>query len=221
MLNFEILGARYDADHERIEVIKEITNDDGTTYMNLHMFNKDILEWRAAEYDIADVDTLIDIVIHEPFIQGTDVYQVTASAARDLHLQKINEAKVKLRTPSTNKTTTKTKLASLGIAQVYLDAVDNDHIAVIKNNCDFAAETISINKEYVAKERATHFSKEVPTQKVGKINASEIRRKLLRESESLARANSSSVANNVFVPNTINKSNHVQMIMRGGKIVKE
>lgn len=36
----------------------------------MHMFPKDALEWRAVEYgvDPADVDALLDIVLHEPYL---------------------------------------------------------------------------------------------------------------------------------------------------------
>ena len=39
-----------------------------------HCFPKDIFEWRAAEYDIdpSDMDTLIDIVLAEPFLEDGD-----------------------------------------------------------------------------------------------------------------------------------------------------
>lgn len=216
MLDFEILGARYDEDNNRIEIVKEITNDDGTTHMHLHMFSVDILEWRAAEYGIDDVDTLIDIVVYEPFTSGTDVYHVTAKTAREVHLQKINEAKTKQRVTKLSKVAAKTKLSDLGITEKYLDAVDNDPISVIKGNCSFDAKVIKMNKEYVAKERATLGNKEVATQKIGKLKASEIRKKLFRESETLTESK-----NSVKEAATDNKSNHVQIVMRDGKIVKE
>ena len=40
-----------------------------------HCFPKDVFEWRAAEYDIdpADMDTLLDVVLSEPFIDPGDV----------------------------------------------------------------------------------------------------------------------------------------------------
>jgi hypothetical protein len=39
-----------------------------------HCFPKDIFEWRAAEYGIdpTDMDTLIDIVLSEPFLEDSD-----------------------------------------------------------------------------------------------------------------------------------------------------
>lgn len=43
-------------------------------FKHMHVFPKDTLEWRAAEYNIdpADVDTLLDIVLHEPFVDPQD-----------------------------------------------------------------------------------------------------------------------------------------------------
>lgn len=44
--------------------------ENGTGECDHHSFPLDILEWRAAEYGIdpRDFDTLIDVVLHEPFI---------------------------------------------------------------------------------------------------------------------------------------------------------
>lgn len=33
-----------------------------------HVFTKDVLEWRAAEYGLTDVDEILDIVLHEPHL---------------------------------------------------------------------------------------------------------------------------------------------------------
>lgn len=33
-----------------------------------YVFPKDSLEWRAAEYGLADVDEILDIVLHEPYL---------------------------------------------------------------------------------------------------------------------------------------------------------
>lgn len=49
-----------------VHLVKEST--DGRR--DFHSFPLETLEWRAAEYDIdpADVDTLIDVIVHEPFV---------------------------------------------------------------------------------------------------------------------------------------------------------
>lgn len=45
-------------------------NGDGTVH--LHVFPKDTLLWRSIEYgiDVGDVDTLLDVILHEPFVDS-------------------------------------------------------------------------------------------------------------------------------------------------------
>lgn len=63
----------------------------------LYFFPLDILEWRAAEYDIDqdDVDTLLDIVLNEPFLEeATDPYAAaTGAEGREAHRARIAELK--------------------------------------------------------------------------------------------------------------------------------
>jgi hypothetical protein len=63
----------------------------------LHIFPLDTLEWRAAEYGIAhtDVDQLLDLVLHEPYLTDEPVVHTAASpaAARVIHLDRIAAAK--------------------------------------------------------------------------------------------------------------------------------
>jgi hypothetical protein len=50
---------------------------------NNHAFPKDTLLWRAAEYGIdpADTATLLDIILHEPYIQDPAIADPPAAAA--------------------------------------------------------------------------------------------------------------------------------------------
>lgn len=57
---------------EKWLVIFDVLRDDGTTTEHWHWMPKDIMEWRAAEYDIADPATLLDIVLAEPFLTDED-----------------------------------------------------------------------------------------------------------------------------------------------------
>lgn len=59
------------------------TDDDGTVVTSQHFFPPDTLEWRAAEYGIdpSDVDTLMDIVLAEPYL--TDQHWATGSQLHD------------------------------------------------------------------------------------------------------------------------------------------
>ncbi len=79
-------------------------HDDGTVQDGVHVFPADILEWRAAEYDVdpADTTTLLDIVLAEPYLTeedhntGSRLHDVgTVDGARADHLARC--AKVKLR----------------------------------------------------------------------------------------------------------------------------
>ncbi|GAA1281580.1 hypothetical protein [Saccharothrix xinjiangensis] len=53
---------------------RETTYGTGITEHGVHVFPVDILEWRAAEYgfDPADIDTLLDIVLCEPYLTAQD-----------------------------------------------------------------------------------------------------------------------------------------------------
>jgi hypothetical protein len=55
-------------------VQRRITDDAGVVHEGIHAFPYDTLEWRAAEYDIdpSDVDTLMDIVLAEPYLTVED-----------------------------------------------------------------------------------------------------------------------------------------------------
>jgi hypothetical protein len=55
-------------------VQREFVRDDGTVEPGCHVIMKDALEWRAAEYgvDPFDVETLMDIVLAEPYLTPED-----------------------------------------------------------------------------------------------------------------------------------------------------
>jgi len=87
-----------------VEVERRLVFSDGTTMPGKHVFPADTLEWRAAEYEIdpSDLDTLLDIVLWEPFL-GEDnerpdlsLYEApTIEAARARHLERIQKRKGK------------------------------------------------------------------------------------------------------------------------------
>lgn len=58
----------------RWTVTRQFFHDDGTIEDGVHVFPLDTLEWRAAEYNIdpGDVDTLLDIVLMEPYLTPED-----------------------------------------------------------------------------------------------------------------------------------------------------
>lgn len=82
-----------------LTVTMDLVQDDGTVIPGTHTFPEDTMEWRAAEYGIdpADLDTLLDIVLHEPHLPDDDQPELslhnapTIDAARDRHLARIKE----------------------------------------------------------------------------------------------------------------------------------
>lgn len=83
---------------------------DGATHA--YLISTVALEWRAAEYGIdpADVDTLLDVILHEPHIPMTDdgsgpryaddgpdlLSAENTSAAREAHLARIKNSPVRI-----------------------------------------------------------------------------------------------------------------------------
>lgn len=84
---------------DKIHVIKEITEDDGTVGLNLHIVPDGALEWRAAEYGIepSETATLIDFLMYEPFVENKSLYEhEDRHAAREEMKTLVAEAKAKL-----------------------------------------------------------------------------------------------------------------------------
>lgn len=88
----------------RVLVVEsDVTDEAGRTISNIHYFPADTLEWRAAEYDIdpTDLDTLLDIVIYEPYMEDADrpdmlLHDATSvEEARTYHLSRIQKVKAK------------------------------------------------------------------------------------------------------------------------------
>ena len=84
---------------DHILVALDVTDDEGKTVRTAHVFPKDTLEWRAAEYGIdpADTQTLLDIVLFEPHIEIDPDWQLytapTVDDARDHLLERVQERK--------------------------------------------------------------------------------------------------------------------------------
>lgn len=101
-----ITHTRVDSDGEKWTALREFTYDSGLIEQGGHVFPFDTLEWRAAEYDIdpADIETLLDIVLAEPYLTVEDWatgYRLhdapdVATARRD-HIARCARAKLRHR----------------------------------------------------------------------------------------------------------------------------
>ena len=129
--------------HWVVEVTQ--TEDDGTVTTGTHTFPTDTLEWRAAEYGIdpSDVDTLMDIVLAEPYLTeehwqtGSRLHDAdTVGQARADHIARC--AKVKLAH----------RMSTRGKAAVPLQAVRERH--------DMHPEALELKREMVRRSREQH-----------------------------------------------------------------
>jgi hypothetical protein len=151
-----VICARYDSDTERVEVVKEVEMPDGTTSLNLHAFSAETIQARAAEYDTDDVDEVIDMIVHEPFIEAVEYLSLSPDAARNLHRQRrvamkatITKAAKKLSVEE-DKADKKAKLSKAGVHQKYLDAIeDGDYVDVIKRHCVLRPDVVRHYKRSV------------------------------------------------------------------------
>lgn len=79
-------------------LIRNAAGSDGVT----HIFPKHTLDWRAAEYGIdpADVDTLLDVILHEPHMpeaDGPDLWTADNTGhARVAHLARVEGCPVRI-----------------------------------------------------------------------------------------------------------------------------
>jgi len=157
MQSFRVLSAVYDAENDRIEVVKEITEDDATTSLNLHTFAPETLEWKAAEYAIDDPDELVEIILHEPFMEDVRSLQLTPEDARDQVRQRVAETKVRLTPAVTNGKlsvlATKSRLQTAGVAAKYVAAAENDPLEVIKGASPFDELVIDVKRQHLARVR--------------------------------------------------------------------
>lgn len=136
-------------------VQREFLHDDGTVETGCHVIMKDTLEWRAAEYDIdpAAVDTLLDIVLAEPYLTPEDWATghrpheaPDVATARQDHIARC--AQVKLR----HRMSTRPGPPAMGGGQAKA-AVDHP-LDAIRRAPGIDAAVVAIKGEYVRRVRA-------------------------------------------------------------------
>lgn len=156
MKSFRVLSATTNPETGFIEVVKEITADDNSTSLNLHTFHPEALEWRAAELGLSNPDEVIDGILHEPFFdEDIQSFQLSAEDAQTKFRATLAATKARVANGSLrNPVAIKAQLRSAGVAQRYIDAVDNDPLQVIRGACPFDPEVITAKREHTDKVRA-------------------------------------------------------------------
>jgi hypothetical protein len=155
MKSFRILSASVNPSTGFIEVVKEITADDNSISLNLHVFHREALEWKAAEFDTDDIDEVIDGILHEPFFEeDINSLQLNTEDAKTKFRANLASAKARLTNNiPRNPVTIKAQMRVAGVDDRYIDAVDNDPVQVIKVACLFDAEVITAKRIYTNKVR--------------------------------------------------------------------
>lgn len=161
MRSFRILSAVYNPASDHLEVAKELTDDDGSTSLCLHIIHPETLEWHAAEYDIDDVDELVELVLHEPFIEDVQPLSIGLEEAKTRIRARVLEAKTRLASPIVkDKEEHKNRLRAAGVDSKYVEAADEEPLDVIKQHCPFDGEVVAVKREHVAKIRNSMVAQE-------------------------------------------------------------
>lgn len=147
---------------EKWLIIFDALYDDGTVTEHWHWMPKDTMEWRAAEYDISDPVTLLDIVLAEPFLTAEDwarglPFTEAAEPAQGKadHIARCAQAKLRHRM-STRPTVGQSKAATPHPLDVVLaESPLNPEAIALKRE-----HSISVRSEYraAARRRATPIS---------------------------------------------------------------
>lgn len=154
MQSMRIMCSRFNNLDKRIEVIREIINDDGSVEYNGLSLPTVRLEWISAEYDIDDVDELVEIAIYESLMDQDDKHP-DADSARQQKRTRLLAIKNKLgpMSPVGSIQSIKDRLTTAGLPAHFIDAVDDDSIDVIKRNSTIDQATLSSKRELIRAKR--------------------------------------------------------------------
>lgn len=131
----EVICARYDEDRHLMHLVREIEKADGSASLNLTVFSPALLAARAAQYEIDDIDELVDMILYGSDIEQVDPMSMSAASARNLHRERTLVAKAELTTKKKGSVDKETKLRSAGVHQMYIDALAEDTAEVVKRHC--------------------------------------------------------------------------------------
>lgn len=148
IMGVEDWGDKWQVRYAR-EFVPETPEEQPWATQGGHCFPKDVFEWRAAEYGIdpTDMDTLVDIVLVEPFISPGDMKAgemlhdaPTIAEARQAHLARCSRAKLRARIT--------TRTAALRNAGGLLDQ--------LRTQSPMDTEVMQVKEQYVREMRQAH-----------------------------------------------------------------
>jgi hypothetical protein len=175
MKAMKVVSTYFNEPSQRIEVVREITNDDDTIEYNGLSFPVDKLEWLSATLEVDNVDDLIDVAMYESMIDSDDELQDVVKL-RQKRGSKILAIKNKLgpMRANGNKANIKTKLLAAGLHSRYVDAVDNDPIDEIKKHSKIDPDRVVQKRELI---RAARRGEIVPATPSGSRDAKNLDKK--------------------------------------------
>lgn len=150
MKSMQVMCAKFNEQADRIEIIREVTNDDGTVEYNGLSLPTVRLEWISAEYEIDDVDELAEIAVYESLLPPDDKHP-DAQAARLQKRSRLAAAKQRLgpMSPSSNSSNVKSRLQEAGLSDDFINAVDDDTLDVIKRHSKLDKDSIEKKRNYM------------------------------------------------------------------------
>lgn len=173
MREMKVICSRHNQSVDRIEVVREITNDDGTVEYNCLSLPTNRLEWISAEYGIEDPNELVEIAIYESFMPPANAH-VDEATARAQARQALSSLKARLgpMRPVNNKAIQKARLQTAGIPEVFVDAIDDDAVDVIKLRSSINPIEVAKKREFIRARRNGEDSNLKPVPRVKSPNGS-------------------------------------------------
>lgn len=150
MRSMNVICARINDKDDRIEVVREITNDDGSVEYNCLSMPVDKLESISAIYEMDDLDEIVECAIYESLMPVDDIHP-DAQAARLQKRTRLANVKSSLgpMRPANGRINQKTRLQEAGIPVAFVDAVDDDPIEVIKQHSRMDPDSLNAKRVYM------------------------------------------------------------------------
>lgn len=164
MRNMKVICSRFNEQADRIEVVREITNDDGSVEYNCLSMPSNRLEWISAEYGIDDADELAEIAVYESFMPPADTYKDEVTARNQVRTQvTVLKGRLGPTIPVNNKIILKSRLQAAGIPAEFVDAVDNNALDVIKQHSSIDAATVTQKRSLIRSKRLGEVVSDYPS----------------------------------------------------------